>query len=202
MNLGITTRMRTQPRRESEFRCMASPGNHIRVNLGCGKDIRTGWINVDKADLRGVDVCHDLTYIPLPFPSNSCAEVLCKDVLEHLEYLPVLRDIHRILEPGGRVTIQVPHFTSKDAYADPTHRGFFTTNTFRYFITGHFRSYYFDFSFSRILQIHIHFDRRPGYFYNYFLELLVNSATAAQNFYEGSPLRIFPATNITVVLQK
>lgn len=194
--------METQLGRESEFRRMASPRNHLRVNLGCGKDIRAGWINVDKADLPGVDVCHDLTHIPLPFASNSCVDVLCKDVLEHLEYLPVIRDIHRILEPGGRVTIQVPHFTSKDAYADPTHRSFFTTNTLRYFVEGHFRSYYTDFSFSRVRKTHIHFDRRLGYFYNYFLELLVNSTTTAQNFYEGSPLRIFPATNLTVVLEK
>jgi SAM-dependent methyltransferase len=157
---------------------------------------------VDKADLPGVDVCYDLTHIPLPFASNSCADVLCKDVLEHLEYLSVLRDIHRILEPGGQVTIQVPHFTSKDAYGDPTHRSFFTANTFRYFVEGHFRSYYFDFSFSRVRKIHIHFDLRLGYFYNYFLDLLVNSTTRAQNLYEGSPLRIFPSTNLTVVLEK
>jgi hypothetical protein len=194
--------MQTQLGCESEFRRMAGPGNHLRVNLGCGKDIRAGWINVDKVELPGVDVCHDITHVPLPFETNSCTEVLCKDVLEHLEYFPVLRDIHRILHSGGRVTIQVPHFTSKDAYSDPTHRTLFTRNTFNYFIDGHFRSYYFDFSFSRVTKIHIHFDRRLGYIYNYFLELLVNSTTKLQNFYEGSPLRIFPATNITVVLEK
>jgi SAM-dependent methyltransferase len=194
--------MQTQFQCEPESRHLVSPGHGLRVNLGCGKDIRAGWINVDKANLPGVDLCHDLTRIPLPFDSNSCTEVLCKDVLEHLEYLPVLKDIHRILRLGGRVSIQVPHFTSKDAYADPTHCNLFTTNTFRYFIDGHFRSYYFDFSFSRVRKIHIHFDRRFGYLYNYFLELLVNSTTTFQNYYEGSPLRIFPATNITVVLEK
>jgi len=191
--------MRTQFERESEARHIAG---YLRVNLGCGKDIRAGWINLDKAHLPGVDVCHDVRQLPLPFDSNSCDEVLCKDVLEHLEYVAVLRDIHRILRRGGHVTIQVPHFTSKDAYADPTHCKLFTTNTFRYFTEAHFRSYYFDFSFSILRETHIHFDRRFAYFYNYFLELFVNSAPVLQNFYEGSPLRIFPATNMTVVLEK
>ena len=185
-----------------ELEHLTGPQQGLKVNLGCGKDIRVGWINLEKAKLPGVDVYHDIAHVPLPFATNSCREVLCKDVLEHLEYLPVLRDIHRILQPGGRVTIQVPHFTSKDAYSDPTHRTLFTRNTFNYFINTHFRSYYFDFSFSKITKIHIHFDRRPGYLYNYFLEPFVNSATKVQNFYEGSPLRIFPATNITFILQK
>jgi SAM-dependent methyltransferase len=181
---------------------LAGPQKGLRINLGCGKDIRIGWVNLDKAKLPGVDVCHDITHVPLPFASNSCTEVFCKDVLEHLDYVPVLRDIHRILQPGGRVTIQVPHFTSKDAYSDPTHRTLFSRNTFNYFIYSHYRSYYFDFSFKKVTNIHIHFDRRPGYIYNYLLETIVNYATKTQNFYEGSPLRIFPATNITVILQK
>jgi SAM-dependent methyltransferase len=187
---------------EGRPRHRCSPGTFFKVNLGCGKDICAGWVNVDKADLPGVDVRHDLTQLPLPFADDSCTEVLCKDVLEHLDYLPLLKDIHRILRTGGRVTIRVPHFSSKDAYADPTHRRLFTTNTFRYFVRGSFRSYYFDFAFSTIIKMQIQFDLRPGYFYNYLLQGLVNCTTTAQNFYEGSPLRMFPATNISVVLEK
>lgn len=172
-----------------------------RLNIGCGQDVRKGWVNLDRARLPGVDVVHDVGVLPLPFSDGSFDEVLCKDVLEHVEYIPLLKDIHRILRDKGRLLITVPHFTSKDAYGDPTHRKLFTVHTFRYFTDRHFRSYYFDFSFSR-MTARICFDRRPVYFYNYLLEPLVNLNERIQNVYEGSPLRLFPATNIEVRLDK
>lgn len=173
-----------------------------RLNLGCGRDIREGWINLDCASLPGVDVVHDLTRLPLPFADNEFDEICCKDILEHLDYIPVLRDIHRILKPGGKLLIRVPHFTSKDAYGDPTHCRFFTIHTFRYFTLDHSRDYYFDFHFEKIARIHLCFDKRPAYFYNYLLEPLVNLSITLQNVYEGSVLRVFPATNIEITLTK
>lgn len=32
-----------------------------RLNLGCGRDIKKGWINLDILKLPGVDVVYDLT---------------------------------------------------------------------------------------------------------------------------------------------
>lgn len=173
-----------------------------RLNLGCGTDIRAGWLNLDKFALPGVDVCHDIQVLPLPFDEDSFDEVLCKDILEHVEYIPLLGELHRILKPGGRLVIQVPHFTSKDAVSDPTHIKFFTSHTFRYFTVGHMRSYYSSRLFSQMLDVKICFDKRLGYAYNYLLELAVNASPRLQNYYEGSPLRIFPATNLQLVLVK
>ena len=174
-----------------------------KLNAGCGSDIRIGWLNLDKVKLPGVQIVHDLSHIPLPFHAEEFDEILCKNVLEHIDYyIPVLGEFHRILKPGGRLTIEVPHFTSKDAFNDPTHMRTFGVNTFRYFVAHHLRSYCFDFHFSRISRVHISFDKRPGYFYNYALEPLVNVGSRTQDFYEGSPLRVFPATNMTVVLVK
>lgn len=123
-------------------------------------------------------------------------------MLEHIDYVPVLGEFHRVLKPGGSLTIEVPHFTSKDAYNDPTHTRLFGVNTFRYFVAEHPRCYYFDFHFSRIAMVHISFDKRPGYFYNYALEPIVNAGARTRNFYEGSPLRVFPAANIVTILIK
>lgn len=96
-----------------------------KLNLGCGKDIREGWINLDSVALPNVDVVHDITALPLPFEDAWFDVILCKDVLEHVDYIPVLKDLHRILKPGGKLLIQVPHFNSQDAYVDPTHCRFF-----------------------------------------------------------------------------
>src|SRR5262249_30621074 len=117
-----------------------------RLNLGCGTDIRAGWINLDKAALPGVDVVHDLALVPLPFPDGQFEHVCAKDVLEHVDYIPLLRELHRVLRPGGKLEIQVPHFTSAANYIDPTHVRRFSVRTFEFFVAGSGmgRDYYFD----------------------------------------------------------
>lgn len=82
----------------------------MNLNLGCGTDILPGWTNVDETAAPGVDVVHDLTSLPLPFPDASADEVLCSHVLEHiLHWEPIVQDIFRVLRPGGRLTIRVPY---------------------------------------------------------------------------------------------
>jgi hypothetical protein len=137
-----------------------------KLNLGCGRDIRPGWTNLDRAAL------------------------------------PVLRDIHRILTPGGRLVIRTPHFTSRDSYADPTHCRLFSVETLRFFVRGHERDYYFDFSFSKIESMRLGFLKRTPYLYNFLIEWAVNYSSRTLNFYERSPLRIFPAANIETILVK
>jgi predicted SAM-dependent methyltransferase len=79
-----------------------------RISLGCGTNILKGWINLDRATLAGVDVVHGLKALPLPFDDESADEILCEDVLEHVNYIPLLKECHRIVLPGGRVRIEVP----------------------------------------------------------------------------------------------
>jgi SAM-dependent methyltransferase len=175
----------------------------LKLNLGCGKDIRKDWINLDLVDLPGVDIVHDINNIPLPFDDNIFDEILCSSVLEHVEYVPLLRDLHRILKPGGRLSAIVPHFSSKHAFADPTHIRYFSTETLLFFTKEHPMVYYFDFHFSHAEKVFIHFNRdRLGYFYNHFLESFVNLNPRLKDFYEGSFLRVFPATNLEVTLIK
>ena len=177
-----------------------------KLNLGCGRDIRPGFVNLDSADLPGVDVVHDLNELPLPFEDESFVEVVCQDVLEHLDYAPLLGEIHRVLKPGGRVWIRSPHFTSRAVYLDPTHRTAFSIDTFQFFVAdGAFaeRSYYFDFHFSRLEHAEILFIRTGVEFWNYGVEPLVNHSPAVQRFYEATFLsRLFPASEVSVTLVK
>jgi len=169
-----------------------------RLNLGCGTDVRAGWVNVDRMQLPGVDIIHDIEELPLPFPSDSFDYVLCQDILEHVNYIPVLRDIWRIMKVGGTLHVRVPHFTSPNAYGDPTHKQFFSRDTFRFFVSGNPRAYYFKFSFAHMKDLHIYFGVRA-----YLpLQWIVNLSPRTQRFYEISPLRVFPASNIEVDLIK
>ena len=137
---------------------------HKKLNLGCGTDIREGWVNLDSAALPGVDVVHDINSLPLPFAADSFDEIVCQDILEHIaDYTPLLKELHRVLAPGGMLRVRVPHFTSKNNFSDPTHRRMFSSATFDFFTKGtrwhKARHYYFDFSFSSITELELTFEQ-------------------------------------------
>jgi len=172
-----------------------------KLNLGCGKDIKPGYVNLDVAKLPGVDVVWDINKLPLPFKKEEFDEIYCKDILEHVEYIPLLKELHRILKKGEKIIIRVPHFTSKNAYADPTHRKYFSRETLSYFIKNHNRDYYFDFNFSSI-KTYLEFDKKWYLPWNFILELIFNLNWRLLGFYELTPLRIFPADTLWVTLTK
>lgn len=100
-----------------------------KLNVGCGTDTKKGWINLDSAALPGMDVVHDIENLPLPFRDEEFDGILYQDVLEHVKYIPVLCDLHRILKKGGKLIVRVLHFTSKLNFIDPTHKNLFSVNT-------------------------------------------------------------------------
>jgi SAM-dependent methyltransferase len=174
------------------------------LNLGCGTDIRTDWVNLDRAALPGVDVVHDLSVLPLPFASGEFTHICAKDVLEHLDYIPLLRELHRILATGGTLEIQVPHFTAAANYIDPTHRRLFSIRTFEFFAAScpFGREYYFDFHFARIELRQLKFLGGP-LVWNKLVSPLVNCHPKIQNYFELTFLsRLFPAESIVVRLVK
>ncbi|HMS56766.1 MAG TPA: methyltransferase domain-containing protein [Fimbriimonadaceae bacterium] len=80
-----------------------------KLNLGCGHDVREGWVNVDKFPASDSVVQADFPY--LPFEDNTSEEVVLSHVLEHFGYAEgeiLVREIHRVLGPGGVATIEVP----------------------------------------------------------------------------------------------
>lgn len=105
-----------------------------KLNLGCGTDIREGWINLDNFDADFIDVKHDLEQFPYPFEDNYFEEIIAINVLEHIgNPIKVIEELHRITNKGGKVIIRVPYYNSKDMGTDPTHKNFFSENSFDYF---------------------------------------------------------------------
>lgn len=185
------------------------PLPHPRLlSLGCGHRVRVGWVNLDIAALPGIDVVHDLNVIPMPFEDGSFDYIECIDILEHVrEMSDVMREIHRILAPGGRVRIEGPHFTSVTWSTDPTHRRAFAINTFEFFTKHSFRDrdrgHYFDFAFAAVETRLIRFQRVVFQPWNWVVDALVNRNRRLQSYYEQTFLaRLFPAHRVEVVLVK
>ncbi len=106
-----------------------------KVNLGCGRDYRPGWINVDFN--RGVRADLFCTFTEgLPFADNSVDLVVLDNVLEHVHrdrYFAFLEDLHRACKPGATIQVYVPHASGMWALKHPTHYNFFGIGSFATF---------------------------------------------------------------------
>lgn len=113
------------------------------LDLGCGNHKIPGAVGLDSVKIKGVDIVHDLDKFPYPFKKNSFDILSANQVLEHLDSPldKILKELCRICKPGGIIKIIVPHALSVGAFADPTHKKFFTYFTFDYFGSNE-QSYY------------------------------------------------------------
>jgi len=95
----------------------------LKLDLGCGNNKKEGFVGVDCIKFPAVDIVADLKD-PWPWESNSVFEVHSSHFIEHLsqkERCHFANELYRVLIPGGKATIIVPHWASCRAYGDPTH---------------------------------------------------------------------------------
>jgi cyclopropane fatty-acyl-phospholipid synthase-like methyltransferase len=114
----------------------------MRLNLGAGRDIQNGWVNVDYLALPGIDVVHNLAIYPWPFQDESVEEIRAIDIIEHMPshtrdlrpgVIAFIEQSYRILIPGGKILIQTPGHRAEFAWTDPTHVRTFTRDSFTFF---------------------------------------------------------------------
>jgi SAM-dependent methyltransferase len=111
------------------------------LDVGCGvgefgrykpaPDIEVYGVDVDAGALEHARrfehaLCIDLEREPLPYEDGSFDAVLARDVLEHLQDPGrMVREIHRVLRPGGVLIASVVVARPARVWADYTHvRGF------------------------------------------------------------------------------
>jgi SAM-dependent methyltransferase len=112
----------------------------LRLNLGCGRDIREGWVNIDCAPLPGVDHVCDFDAKPvLPFDDDAVALSEGSHVIEHLsDPLSFMQELWRVTAPGGTVTFRCPYGSTDDADEDPTHVRRMLAGSWGYFGQPHY----------------------------------------------------------------
>lgn len=113
----------------------------MKLHLGCGRNVRAGWVNVDLRQLPGVDVVCDCTK-RLPWDDGSIDEVWSENFLEHIpgdDAIHLLNETHRILKPGGLAHHLIPQAGTRVFYQDLTHKSMWIPETFTYLDRSHWR---------------------------------------------------------------
>lgn len=108
------------------------------LNVGCGRDYRPGWINVDISEEVKAEVHMDIRVGKLPFKAGYFGMIYCSGVLEQIgeneALVHAMNDMHRVLAPGGTLEVVVPNARFAIAHRDPMDIRKFTKETFSYFL--------------------------------------------------------------------
>ena len=87
-------------------------GKPLKLHLGCGAKYLPGFFHIDALKYPHIDhqgFVENLSF----FPDNGVELIYASHVLEHFgrhEVDPVLREWHRVLQPGGVLRLAVPDF--------------------------------------------------------------------------------------------
>ena len=117
----------------------------MKINIGCGKEKREGYLAVDKSAKCKPDFIWDITKTPYPKEWEGCEEIRADNIFEHIEaytLIKVINECHRVLESGGKLWMRVPELREGNlmpCFTDPTHINYFTEQTFEYYEEGHKR---------------------------------------------------------------
>lgn len=82
----------------------------ICLNLGCGRDHKPSWINVDIDKRVGPDIVADVTG-RLPCTTAVVTKVLMQDILEHVtieQGQSLLHEVRRAMKVEGELEIRIP----------------------------------------------------------------------------------------------
>ncbi|MDD4734573.1 MAG: methyltransferase domain-containing protein [Kiritimatiellae bacterium] len=114
---------------------IAAMGGSIRINLGCGEKPKPDYLNVDRAELPGVDVVADIR--TLPFEPASLDEITSEHLVEHFREQQLRQTIvpqwMKLLRSGGCLRIVCPNW---EAMLNHLHAGTMTLAAFKQITFG------------------------------------------------------------------
>jgi ubiquinone/menaquinone biosynthesis C-methylase UbiE len=112
------------------------------LNVGCGEK---KIINAYHLDLPEWNADKEA----IPFGDDFFASVYAIHFLEHVKKpVKVLREIQRVLRPGGHLNVVVPYYSSQIAYHDLDHKSFWCEDTWKHlFQTKYYKKDHEDWQF-------------------------------------------------------
>ena len=95
---------------------------NVKLNIGSGEKRIEGYKNIDKYPSEHTDMFGDLDDV-IDLPDACAEEILLDNVIEHVDsVVNAMKELRRLLKPGGVLHLYTPHFTSHSSWRDPTHR--------------------------------------------------------------------------------
>lgn len=98
--------------KKSARRYSIDAGSALRLHLGCGKERREGWVNIDVAEEVKPDIVADVRDLRM-FTDESVDEIECCHLFEHFTYadaIDALKEWYRVLKRGGKLCLELPNF--------------------------------------------------------------------------------------------
>jgi ubiquinone/menaquinone biosynthesis C-methylase UbiE len=163
------------------------------LDVGCGRTKFPGAIGIDiRSHLSHADIHHDLDQVPWPLADDAFDLVVMRHCLEHMrDVFQTMDELYRITTPGGRIVIEVPHFSWCGAYQHPGHLHFLAGGSLDYFHPG-----------NRAYKAQLRIARRRIYFNDFFKVIGVEAlANRFSNLYERHFAFVLPAGSIVWELE-
>ena len=109
---------------------------HIKLDVCCGNGKQEGYVGIDKRDISGVDIVHDICVFPWPLEDDSCV-AMCMNlswaIIEPKYRIDVMNEMWRILQLDGILEIRDPYYKAPSAIHDPAVYNNPNETTFKYF---------------------------------------------------------------------
>jgi hypothetical protein len=111
-----------------------------------------------------------------------------------------MEEVHRICKPGGLVKVIVPYFRSIWACIDPTHKHFFTVDSFAYFDPDNLDCARYSYSLVRFRVENIVFNETLTN--RWTKKLILRFANKRPHHYEYYLSHLYPLDDISFYLRK
>lgn len=105
-----------------------------KYNLGCGIDIRDGYVNVDLSAHSPGILAQDLNENGWGKSFSPAGEILALDLIEHLnDPIAFMNECWDALETGGKLIIKACGWQNPNFWVDITHKRAYDIKSFDYF---------------------------------------------------------------------